>query len=52
MRNLRLVVIAALLAVVVAMAPHAQARVFIGVGIGPVIAPVPYAYGPPECSYG
>ena len=23
-----------------------------GVGIGPAIAPVPYAYGPPECEYG
>src|SRR5580698_10868426 len=52
MRHLRLVFFAALLAGVLAFVPQAQARVFIGVGIGPVIAPVPYAYGPPECSYG
>src|ERR1700721_38953 len=52
MRKLRLVVLAALLAVAVSLAPHAQARVFVGVGIGPVIAPVPYAYGPPACDYG
>ena len=53
MRHLRLVFFAALLAVGLSLAAvPAQARVFVGVGIGPVIAPVPYAYGPPECDYG
>ena len=52
MRHLRLVLFAALLAVVLGFSTQAQARVFVGVGIGPVIAPVPYAYGPPSCDYG
>ena len=52
MRHLRLVFFIALLAVALGFSTQAQARVFVGVGIGPVIAPVPYAYGPPVCDYG
>ena len=42
---------ATLVLAVATMIP-ARANVFVGIGFGPVLAPVPYAYAPPVCDYG
>jgi len=50
MRSMRLVLIAALLALPFAV--KAPAQVAVGVGIGPAIVAPPVAYGPPVCDWG
>ena len=46
MRTIRMLGVTLILAVAT-MIP-AKANVFVGIGFGPVLAPVPYAYAPPS----
>lgn len=54
MRVLRVLLLLSLFALPAALAAHSQ--VAVGIGIGPVVAPIgydgDYGYGPPVCSYG
>ncbi|HEY1159736.1 MAG TPA: hypothetical protein VGE83_03850, partial [Terracidiphilus sp.] len=50
MRNMRLVLIAMLLAL--PFAATANAQVDVGVGVGPAVVAAPEAYGPPVCDWG
>ena len=52
MKRFRLVLMALLLAIPLALASEANAQVGVGVGVGPAVVDAPYAYGPPDCSWG
>ena len=54
MRILRSLLLLSLLAAPAIFAPHANAQVAIGIGVGPVVAGYDdgYGYGPPACAYG
>jgi hypothetical protein len=52
MRSWRLILLAALLLVPMAMTANAQVSVGVGVGIGPAVVAGPVAYGPPVCGWG
>ena len=52
MKRFRLVLMALLLAMPLALASKANAQVGVGIGVGPAVVDSPYAYGPPDCSWG
>jgi hypothetical protein len=54
MRNMRLVLMVVLLAMLAALpfAATANAQVLVGVGLGPVLVDAPVVYGPPVCDWG